>query len=439
MEPPILFGAPPGVRAGAVAELLARDYEVLRTADLAAAFQECRQRLPAAVVLPFDAGTGEEEVLRFLRAYGRRTPVFLYVEEGTPPEEAAQRALTAGAREVLDATAPDFGAELRRRLARLLGDQRLRHAEEHARAKLLARHNVVGASPAMHDVFRRAITANQFDNLPVLIEGEPGTPRRRVASAVLYLDPTRVRMPFFALGCAELGGVLDKLRGLGRADARTVAEQWRGLLRAASGGTIFLDAIGALKPDLQRTLVEVMCRRPPALRVIATTERPAEELVATGRLDAELAAWFGLFRIPLPPLRGRPEDIAAQARHVLDSAGAESATDFGPGVIEALQRLPWEGNTAQLEGVLLRALTDTKRGTVLRLDDLPAWVHPAGPHAPPPRPVPHPGDAAGAEGLVTGVPLGLIADEFERRALRTLLSRQGVAEIPEGARPDHSV
>src|SRR5207247_2576827 len=84
-------------------------------------------------------------------------------------------------------------------------------------------HDVVGDSPAMRDVFRRAIKANRFHDLPVLIEGEKGTPKRRLAAAILYLDPQRVRMPFFALGCAGLGRVLGILPGLGAPDARAVA------------------------------------------------------------------------------------------------------------------------------------------------------------------------------------------------------------------------
>ncbi len=427
MERPILFGTPSGARA-AVADLIARDHKVLRTADIGAAVQECRRRLPAAAVLPWDGGPGEADVLRFLREYGGRAPVFLYTE-GPPPAGAVRRALAAGAREVLDAAAPDFAAKLRRRL----GAVRLGDAEERARVNLLARHNVIGASPAMHDVFRRAIKASYFDNVPVLIEGEPGTPGRRVASAIVYLDPTRVRMPFFALGCAELGRVLARLRSLTAARGRTVAEQWRGLLSAASGGTLFLDGIGALAADLQPILAGAMRRQPPPVRVIATAERPPQELVAAGRLDAALADRLSLFRILLPPLRGRPEDIAAQARHVLDSAGVGSAAEFGPGVVEVLQRLPWEGNTAQLEGVLRRALTVKKGGAELLLDDLPAWVRRIDADAPLPPAVPHPGDE------VRGAGLDLAADELERQWLRTLLSRQPAATTPEDVRPDHSV
>jgi DNA-binding NtrC family response regulator len=434
MQMPILFGGPSGVRAGAVAERLARDYEVLRTADLASALRECRRRRPVAAVLPFPRGAAEGEVLSFLLEQGRQTAVFLYTEAGPAPAGAAYRVLAAGARGLLDAAAPDFGDDLGRRLTRLVRDLRVRHDEDQARARLFAAHDLVGASPAMRDVFRRAIKANQFTDLPVLIEGEKGTPVRRLVSAILYLDPTRVRMPFFALNGNDLGRMLENLRDLGGAKAPTVPEQWQELLRAARGGTIFLDRVGWLDAELQRGLLEVVRRRPAEVRVIVATERPADELVDTGALDPELWSWLSLFRIPLPPLRGRPEDVAAQALHVLDTHagdGTARVTAFGPGALERLGRLPWEGNTTQLETVLRQALTAKGRGSTLDLDDLPAWVREVSPEGPPPEPVPHPGDWVDEE-----CALDLAADDYERRLLRALMSRQSRAEA---VRPDYDV
>jgi DNA-binding NtrC family response regulator len=213
-----------------------------------------------------------------------------------------------------------------------------------------------------------------------------------------------------------------------------VPEQWQELLRAARGGTIFLDRLGWLDTELQHGLLEVVRRRPTEVRLIAATERPADELVDAGALDPELWSWLSLFRIPLPPLRGRPEDIAAQALHVLDTQpadGASAVTSFGPGVLERLQRLPWEGNTAQLEVVLRQALAVNHGGPTLDLDDLPPWVREVDPEGPLPEPVPHPGDW-----VDEGHALDLAAEEYERRLLRALMSRQSRAEP---VRPDYDV
>jgi DNA-binding NtrC family response regulator len=317
-------------------------------------------------------------------------------------------------------------------------------ARPKAVTELFARYDLAGASPAMEDVFRRALKACQFNNLSVLIEGEKGTPKRRVALAILYLDPSRLRMPFFALSCAELRRLLANLRHGGRTEAPSVAEQWQHLLRSAQGGTLFLDDIGALDQALQHILLTVVSRQPAPVRVIAATERPAAELIEEGQFDEELATWLGLIRIPVPPLRGRPEDVEAQARHFLKTTQADPAgavTEFGPGALEALQRQPWEGNTAQLEATLREALATRQRGPNLRLADLPAWVRAARPDGPP-EPEPHPGDwvECATEGAEQSD--DLTAAEFERRLVRGLLSQQGPGRPSAAAdpvRPDHEV
>ncbi|HEX5268864.1 MAG TPA: hypothetical protein VFW33_00190, partial [Gemmataceae bacterium] len=348
MRLPIVVGAPPGMRAGAVADLLSRDHDVLRTADVASALRECRRLRAAAAVLPYPSGA-EAELLCFLRESGRRTAVFLCAEAGAPPPDSAARALAAGPGGVLDASAPDFADELCRRLARLARERRRRAEEDEALAALFARFDLAGSSPAMRDVFRRALKATQFTDLPVLIEGARGTPKRRLVSALLHLDPARVRTPFFALDGRDVG------RRLGRPGG----ESWQGLLRAGRGGTVFLDHVEALGGEWQRALAAAICRGAAGLRLIAATERPAEELVREGALDAELSMGLSLFRIPLPSLRGRPEDVAAQAHLALCGAAAEGATavkGFEAGVLDRLGRLPWEGNTAELESLLRPAL-----------------------------------------------------------------------------------
>jgi DNA-binding NtrC family response regulator len=261
----------------------------------------------------------------------------------------------------------------------------------------------------------------------VVIEGAKGTPKRRLAAAILYLDPDRIRMPFFALNCSGLGSVLGNGPGLAGGKLRADAEQWQQLLQGARGGTLFLDDIGMLDRELQPFLLNV-ARRPAELRIIVATEQPMEELVRQGSLDSQLANWLGLFRIPLPSLCGRPEDISAQARHALLTLRPDA--EFGPGVLEVLQRLPWEGNTMQLEAVVRQAAEARKEDTTLRLEDFPPWVGAARPDAPVPQPMPHPGDWTDGTDL-----MDVAAEEYERRLLRDLLQRHEPAEV----HPHHSL
>jgi DNA-binding NtrC family response regulator len=394
--------------------------------------------LPLAVVLPLSPPAEGERaeagsVWAFLRAFGRRTSVFLYGSR--QPAEACREALQAGAQWVLNADAPGFVAELRERLVQLGRDVLLRLEEQRARAALFAERGLVGASAAWQEVFRRAILASQFRELPVLIVGGRGTPRFRLAAAIHDFDPRRSGRPFFALDCAGLGEVLagDGGRREGPVD---VVERWQALLAAADGGTVFLDRVPELDAPLQGPLlsaVQAGLARPDGgeeprtpVRFIAAAPRLLDEAAGAGRLDAELGHWLGLFRIEVPALCGRHNDIAAQARHALRmlQAGRERAvTDFDPAALEALQGLPWEGNTRQLERTIREALAAKERGTLLRLEDLPGWVREAsrervrraaGPQGP---------ESEERQGPAETSPLDQGLEEYDRQLLDALLRR----------------
>jgi DNA-binding NtrC family response regulator len=322
---------------------------------------------------------------------------------------------------VLNADAPTFVADLQGLLRNLIRAAGLRLEEQISQALLFAERGLVGTSPAMHDVFRAALKASRFSNLPVLIVGERGTPRRLLAAAIHHFDSRRSSAPLFALDCETLGPPLAITCG-----TQTVAalRQWRALLRAAHGGTLFLDHIDALTPSVQRILVAALRDR----RLPAEEEVPASsldvrlmagcdffpEIVPGGYLDPALRAQLELFRVSLPGLRGRPQDIAAQTRHFLrlSQRGRERAIiDIAPDALEALQRLPWEENTSELERTLRLAVTTKSRGATLRLEDFPEWVRSAR-NAEIPQAAPHPADAAGEE-LFNTSDLELDAMEYE--------------------------
>jgi DNA-binding NtrC family response regulator len=244
-------------------------------------------------------------------------------------------------------------------------------------------------------------------------------------------------MPFFALSCPDIHRLLIERRGPVGGETGSLAAKWRDLLRAARGGAVFLDEVARLDAELQHILLAVGRQRSSDVRVIAATTRPAPELVQSGALDADLCAWLGLFRIPLPSLRGRPEDIAAQAWRTVNSLPPSyppPVSDFGPGVLEALQRLSWEGNTHQLEALLRRALAAKEGGPALLLDDLPAEVREVRLDGPLPEAAPHPGDWVGAATAEGGHPIDAAAEDYERRLLRRLLSRQQAGAVPERSR-----
>jgi DNA-binding NtrC family response regulator len=423
MTLPVFVCGSPGVPPEEFLKPLGADVVVRRFPDLGAVAEACQEQLPVAAVLPLTGLGGEggdTPLLAFLRAYGRQTAVLLYASR--VPAEIRRRALAAGAHGVLDVDGPGFAAALRQRLTRLAGAVRRRLEEQQARAVLFADHGVVGQSPAMQEVFRRAIKASQLTDLPVLIQGARGTPRRRLAAAIHSFDPRRSRLPFFALDCHHLPLGLAGPEPTGRGP-------WPRLLGAAHGGTLFLDHVADLEEPLQRVLLAAAhpARRTtpaapgaPPVRVIAGTEQPLEEMLAGGKMRPELFDWLNLFRIALPSLRGRPDDVAAQARHALRVAQAgreQVVVDLEPAALEALQRLPWEENTRQVEGLIHEAVAGKARGALLRLEDLPGWVHDAL-HDPPP-----PADESARYGAEDGEPEDHEGDEYERRLLLAVLRR----------------
>jgi DNA-binding NtrC family response regulator len=416
MSNPILLCAPPCVRAADVVRALARDLELVPLPDVESVAAACGEQAPVAVVLPLAepplSGPGDG-VLGFLRACPGDTAVFLYGSR--LPADVRREALAAGARWVLDAEAPSFREDLRRLLADVVHDSRLKLEEERARSLLFAEHGLLGESAAMREVFRRAILASQFSNLAILIAGPRGAPRHRLAAAIRHFDPVRGTRPFIALGCGCL------------ADGGTSRQPWESLFRAAAGGTLFLDHIGELAEPDQDALLAVSGAigggggRPTDVRVIAGTEGTLEEAVARGAFRPELYTWLSLFPIDLPPLCGRPQDIAAQARHALRAAqaGRERATvDFDREALAALERLPWMGNTQELEQVVWETLARMGRGPLVRIEDLPEEVREAARERPSPG-----GEPGSPAGRVGDRSLERALENYERRLLRAILRR----------------
>ncbi len=421
MSIPILLCAPDEVFAADLVRTLARDLDVVPLGDVASVADSCRHSLPVAVVLPMSWPSGDSPTLEFLRAFGRRTAAVVY--GGRLPAAVVYQALAAGAARVLAADAPGFAEDLRRLLAEVVHDKRLRMEDQQALARLFAEFGLAGASADMQEVFRRALKGSHFRDLPVLISGPPGSPRGRLAAAIHSFDPKRGRRPFFSLDCADLARVLADAAEPDRAAGGKALAGWCDLFRAADGGTLFLDRVDQLDAELQAALLEWSRSGRPAaaadeaardVRVIAGTEGSLEDAVAEGGFPAQLAEWLQLFRVALPPLSGHPEDIAAQARRALRAyqAGRERvALDFEPATLAALRRLPWEGNTRQLERAVRDALKGKGPGTLLRLDALPDEVRRAARELPP----------ESETGAAPDDPyLEQTLEEYERRLLRSL-------------------
>jgi transcriptional regulator with GAF, ATPase, and Fis domain len=155
----------------------------------------------------------------------------------------------------------------------------------------------------------------------------------------------------------------------------------QGRFELADGGTIFLDEIGDLPPELQAKLLRVLQEgefervgssktRRVDVRVIAATHVDLETAVAEERFRADLYYRLSVFPVNLPPLRERPEDIPRLVWHFIEGHQrklAQRITSVPAEVMEALQRHDWPGNVRELENVIERAMIRTST-TTLQLD-----------------------------------------------------------------------
>src|SRR3954454_14783914 len=193
--------------------------------------------------------------------------------------------------------------------------------------------NIIGDSPAMHEVFA---TVGQVANsrATVLLLGETGTGKEMIAKAIHYNSPRKER-PFIRVNCGALTGTLleSELFGHVKGSFTGAIRDMIGRFEAADGGTIFLDEIGTLEPQLQVKLLRVLQEREfervgdtqtvkVDVRVIAATNVDLQEQVAKAQFREDLFYRLNVVSVYLPPLRNRREDIPRLIDYFLDKYNA---------------------------------------------------------------------------------------------------------------------
>jgi DNA-binding NtrC family response regulator len=242
---------------------------------------------------------------------------------------------------------------------------------------------LVGASPAMQDLFKKIALVAPAD-VPVLITGESGTGKELVARAI-HRHSGRRNGPFLPVCVAALspnlveGEIFGHLKG-----SFTGATQDRkGLLELASGGTVLLDEVGDIPINLQVKLLRAIEHRevtpvgdarprPTDLRIIAATNRPLGEFMASGQFREDLFFRLSVFEIHIPRLRERRADIPALAEHFLRQSRLPDVadTELSREVLAELHSRPWVGNVRELKNAIEHAAI-VARGRPIRVEHLP--------------------------------------------------------------------
>jgi transcriptional regulator with GAF, ATPase, and Fis domain len=271
--------------------------------------------------------------------------------------------------------------------------QRLRVAEERARGEnvYLRRKeqrikfdNIIGDSEAMKSVFaqlERVIDTR----MTVCIEGETGTGKELIASAVHHQSQRRDKM-FVAQNCAALPENLleSELFGHKRGAFTSADSDKKGLFEIADGGTLFLDEMGEMPLTLQAKLLRVLqdgtiravgatAERQVDVRIICATNRDLAAEVEKGRFRQDLYYRIRVIPITLPPLRDRREDIPALAAHFLKRYTDEYRVElpgFTQDALDALSSYNWPGNIRELENEVQRLVIQAEPGHWLEITDL---------------------------------------------------------------------
>ena len=236
--------------------------------------------------------------------------------------------------------------------------------------------DIVGASPALQKVLEQ-IELVAGTNANVLILGESGTGKELVARAIHQRSPRRDR-PLVKVNCATIPKELFESEFFGHAKgAFTGALRDRiGRFQLADGGTIFLDEVGEIPPDLQSKLLRVLQEREfervgeetsrrVDVRILAATNRDLEAESRAGRFREDLYYRLGVFPIQVPPLRDRAADIGPLAAHFVRHFGERlslPSRKLTRGDVERLERYDWPGNIRELQNVIERALIRSRGG-----------------------------------------------------------------------------
>ncbi|MGO1773204.1 MULTISPECIES: sigma-54 interaction domain-containing protein [unclassified Halomonas] len=257
-------------------------------------------------------------------------------------------------------------------------------ARRQALADQLAQ-ELLGHSSAMQALRRQVVRAAET-NLAVLLQGETGTGKDRVARALHQLSG-RAKGPFMAINCAAIPETLleSELFGHAKGAFSGANQAQEGLISQADGGTLFLDEIGDMPLALQAKLLRVLesgryrplgasDERCADLRLVAATHQPLREHIRAQHFRADLYYRLGQFPLTLPPLAERRDDIALLAQSfIADFCAREERDDMGitPAALRLLKQRDYPGNVRELKNLIDYACAMTPQGA-----DIDAYVIP---------------------------------------------------------------
>jgi DNA-binding NtrC family response regulator len=349
------------------------------------------QRRDMPVLLDLSRGAAALQIARDLRAQRAATVMFAVVDARRPDltTEAVLAGMAdvfarpLGGRRVANAIERELAYESRYRERRLKGGLEDRECTTDA-ADLYAH------SPAMRDV-TTLVTRAALTRVGVLIRGEEGTGRQVIARAIHALEGARDGV-FVALDCAEPDADDLEATFFGASGRQPNGDHVRGLerlsrdgrLHEALGGTLYLQNLAEAPTRVQSRLARLLRDREAMLaetnqpisfdvRPMASVDPGFDAAVQEGRVRDDLVRRLSAIRIDVPPLRSRREDVPALANYFLREICASlrvPSKTFSRSALSLLAALPWRGNAAELQSVLVAVVTAVQGARSITLEDV---------------------------------------------------------------------
>jgi DNA-binding NtrC family response regulator len=282
---------------------------------------------------------------------------------------------------------------------------------------------LTGESDVMREVYQ-VIDAVAPSTASVLILGESGTGKELVARAV-HSKSERAKGPFFALNCAALPKEIleNELFGHEKGAFTGSTNEKPGAFEMASGGTIFLDEVAEMSPDIQVKLLRALETRqvrrlggkkeiPVDIRIVAATNKDLQKAIAEGELREDLYYRLAVVQIDLPPLRDRSQDVRLLATEFLARYAGQNGkkiTDFDAAAWDWILSYHWPGNVRELKNAVERSVI-MARGDRIAVNDIM------------PRHLRGTGDVASSVTIPVGASM---SDARRQLLLTTLASNQG--------------
>jgi DNA-binding NtrC family response regulator len=359
--------------------------EAVMAGDGQEALAVIRRDPPALVLLDLQMpGMGGIEVLRVLRHERINLPVVVITAHGSI--ESAVQAMKEGAYDFI--LKPFDPKHLEIVITKALERESLKREIEVLTEEVDKRyHLVVGKSASMNEAVETAKKAATSKST-VLLLGESGTGKEILARSI-HSWSERKNKPFIAINCVGLSKELleSELFGHEKGAFTGAHELKKGKMEVAHGGTVFLDEVGDISPELQAKLLRFLQEREfervggtrpigVDVRIVAATNRDLEQSVSDGRFRPDLYHRLNVIPVALPALKNRKEDVPALAHYFMKRFSQEAKRSFAEISQEALEKMinhEWPGNVRELANVVERAVV-LGLGPRIEVRDLPPRI-----------------------------------------------------------------